>query len=469
VREGGERQKLVTGLAMVSLVLSAVALALVARAATSGSLPVRPGWPAALALAAFAAGSVALGRALGGAGRARRRAEFLAETSARLQAAHGFARTMALALQASAAFLRARSVALVATDSDSTRSVLWQPAPVGRDVVPAPRELLPDEAACWLFEMAGGAWHARRRDGGRWEVVAVAENGSVLPAASVAAAGLAPLGARLGAGRLTVVAFGRGREWAGRLVLADAEIGPPLEGLRFVQRMVQQLGGVIQARFLLGRLRSRVGAMERARIARELHDGTIQALVGVQMELEVLQRRALQRGSPMAEDLVRVQQLLRGEIVDLRDTMQRLKPIEIEPLQLVGFLDQAVARFERDSGIHSLFDCTVADADLSPRVCRELARIVLEALHNVRKHSGARHVVVRFGPCEPGGFRLVVDDDGRGFGAFSGTLTHAELDLGRKGPYVIKERVRALGGELTITTSAGGGARLEIRLPREEP
>jgi len=145
--------------------------------------------------------------------------------------------------------------------------------------------------------------------------------------------------------------------------------------------------------------------------------------------------------------------------------MERLKPIEIAPEQLVGFLDTTVARFERDSGIRAIFDCAVEDVDLAPRVCREIGRIVQEALQNVRKHSGAENVVVRFSRA-PSGWRLVVDDDGRGF-PFEGTLSHAELDSGRKGPYVIKERVRALGGELTIESSPGGGARLEILLPRE--
>jgi signal transduction histidine kinase len=145
--------------------------------------------------------------------------------------------------------------------------------------------------------------------------------------------------------------------------------------------------------------------------------------------------------------------------------MQRLKPIEIEPEQMVGFLDAAVARFGRDTGMHAIFDCAVEDVDLPARVCREIARIVQEALQNVRKHSGAQNVLVRFGRA-PSGWRLVVNDDGQGF-PFDGTLSHAELDEGRKGPYVIKERVRALGGELTIASSPGGGARLEILVPRE--
>jgi signal transduction histidine kinase len=231
--------------------------------------------------------------------------------------------------------------------------------------------------------------------------------------------------------------------------------------------VVRELGGVVQSRFVLGRMRARIGAMERARIARELHDGTIQSLVAVEMEVNVVRRRADQAGLALAGDLARVQGLLRSEILELRDTMERLKPIEITPDQLVGFLDTTVARFERDSGIRAIFDCAVEDVDIAPRVCREIGRIVQEALQNVRKHSRAQEVLVRFGRA-PSGWRLVVDDDGQGF-PFDGTLSHSELDEGRKGPYVIKERVRALGGDMTIVTSPGGGARLDIRLPGEVP
>ena len=67
-----------------------------------------------------------------------------------------------------------------------------------------------------------------------------------------------------------------------------------------------------------------------------------------------------------------------------------------EMVELVGFLDAGIARFERESGIRAIFDCEAEDVDLAPRVCREVARIVQEALQNVRKHSRARNVVVRF-------------------------------------------------------------------------
>jgi signal transduction histidine kinase len=400
--------------------------------------------------------------------RAHVRETFFAGALARLQAEHGFARALGTALRDAREFFLAGNALLAARERETGRSVLWAvPSAAGQAAAARLAELDRGAGDDWLGTTVADAWDAIRRRGG-WHVLALDTEGRIVrDERAVPRDGLDRLAARTNGRRLTGVGYGSGTEWEARLVLVDARLdGRPAEYLRFAQRLVRELGGVLQARFMLGRLRSRVGALERARIARELHDGTIQSLVAVEMELEVMRRRAEQRGSPMVEDVARVAKLLRSEILDLRDTMQRLKPIEVEPSQLVGFLDAAVARFERDSGIHALFDCSVEDVDLPPGFCREVARIVQEALHNVRKHSGARHVVVRFGSAEGGAFRLVVDDDGRGF-PFSGNLSHAELDEGRKGPFVIKERVRALGGELTIVTSPGGGARLDILLPRE--
>jgi two-component system sensor histidine kinase DegS len=89
---------------------------------------------------------------------------------------------------------------------------------------------------------------------------------------------------------------------------------------------------------------------------------------------------------------------------------------------------------------------------------------VREALVNVRKHSGARNVLVRFA-AKDGYWQLLVDDDGRGFD-FSGRLNHAELEAERKGPTIMMERVRSIGGEPAIESSPGRDARLEIRVPQ---
>ena len=101
---------------------------------------------------------------------------------------------------------------------------------------------------------------------------------------------------------------------------------------------------------------------------------------------------------------------------------------------------------------------------MPPSVSRDLARIVQEALVNVLKHSDARSVILRL-TAQDGVYRLVISDDGRGFD-FVGRLTYAELEAERKGPRIIRERVRAIGGELTIESLPGRGARLEISFPQ---
>ena len=122
-----------------------------------------------------------------------------------------------------------------------------------------------------------------------------------------------------------------------------------------------------------------------------------------------------------------------------------------------------VQRFQRETGIAARFVTQLDRVALSPRACREMARIVHEALVNVRRHSGAKNVFVRLATVN-GDCRLSIDDDGCGF-PFVGRFSQADLEAARKGPLVIKERVRLLGGQLTIESDPGHGARLEIAVP----
>jgi two-component system, NarL family, nitrate/nitrite sensor histidine kinase NarX len=98
------------------------------------------------------------------------------------------------------------------------------------------------------------------------------------------------------------------------------------------------------------------------------------------------------------------------------------------------------------------------------RVCREILRIVQEGLVNVRKHSGARHALVRLGSSQ-GKWSLTLEDDGKGF-SFTGRYNQDQMEESGKGPMIIKERVRLIAGELTVESNPGQGTRLEISVPR---
>jgi two-component system sensor histidine kinase DegS len=226
---------------------------------------------------------------------------------------------------------------------------------------------------------------------------------------------------------------------------------------------VREAAPAVHGAYLLRRLRSRVGAAERARLARDLHDGLIQALVGIEMRLAALRRAPPPEARARDHELDEIRRLLRSEVLNARELMDHLRPLDVAPRELLGVLAENVSRFQRETGIAAEFLADTAEVDLAPRTCREVVQILREALTNVRKHSDARNVLVRVA-LEDGAMKLIVDDDGRGF-PFAGTLGPSDLEARRLGPAVIKERVRAVAGELTIDSVPGRGARLEVRVP----
>lgn len=261
-----------------------------------------------------------------------------------------------------------------------------------------------------------------------------------------------------------VLSYQVGTEWSGRIFVFDPRLsGDPVEELRFLQEFLRQIGPAVSNVYLLHRLRQRAGATERARFARELHDGAIQSLIGVELQLDVLRRQNPSDTTPVNSELGRIQGLLREEVLKLRQLMQELKSFEVDSARLPAFLAATVERFQRETGISARFLTDLTRVDLPRRVCGEVARIAQEALVNIRKHSGAHQVLVRLG-ARNGSVHLVVEDDGRGF-PFSGHLSQADLSGSGKAPSVILERVRLIEGELAIESTPGQGARIEVRVP----
>jgi signal transduction histidine kinase len=167
---------------------------------------------------------------------------------------------------------------------------------------------------------------------------------------------------------------------------------------------------------------------------------------------------------PKASEVERVQQMLRTEIKGVRNLMNELRQPRLEPSELVNFMSEQVDKFGRETGISSKFVAETDHVPLPPEVCREIVQILQEALMNVRKHSGAKHLLVRLSAPEDD-LNLAIIDDGCGFD-FEGRLSHSQLDEKKLGPFVIKERVRLIRGELEIESLPGHGARLDVRLPK---
>lgn len=358
---------------------------------------------------------------------------------------------------------------IILNETATGRLVVWDAAwPVrSQPLAVSSRELLGDDRARYGFDPPAPAWHAVLRPTPAapksFELASLDESGrrqttstwTPPPAFFQAHDCRQVLGASLPSGH----------EWAGCVIIFDpALISTPHAAMSFILALSRYVGPALYNVYLTRRMRTKAGAAERARVARELHDGVIQSLIGLEMQVDVLRRQSAPPAPQMAAELNRIQLLLRQEVLNVRELMQQMTPVNIGPKQLLDFLAYTVDKFRRDTGIAATFTSTLTEAALPPRVCIELARILQEALVNVRKHSGAHHVLVRFESTD-GKWLLVVDDDGRGFD-FSGHLKQDDLDIARRGPVVIKERVRSINGELCIDSVPDGGARLEISIPK---
>jgi signal transduction histidine kinase len=200
----------------------------------------------------------------------------------------------------------------------------------------------------------------------------------------------------------------------------------------------------------------------RAQLAFELHDNIIQTLISADLRFEAL-RQSNANGHLDEAEFAEATAMLRYGIAELRDLMERLRPPNVQPADLPHALALIVERFKRDSITKARLIVDPVDSQLSPSTCRALLRITQEALNNVRRHSGAKNVLVRLRHQEEC-WRLSIDDDGCGF-PFEGVWSLDQLDKDRRGPVVIKERVRDIGAGFVIDSQPGRGARLEIVVP----
>ncbi|HVZ21696.1 MAG TPA: sensor histidine kinase [Vicinamibacterales bacterium] len=353
----------------------------------------------------------------------------------------------------------ASALTVVVREYESGDTTAWriERAAHGRTITHR-HDLAPGDPTDWLFPAPARTWHAAQIGADR-----VCRARAVQPDAWLLRPVTITLPPGLLGGRESVTATDVGLEgqWRGRVFLHGMQSNALEHRLRFFDSLMAQVAPALTNMVLLRRLRSQASAAERARVARELHDSTIQALIGIEMKIAAIARTADGGDPHVAAELANVQELLRSEILGVRELMQALRPVELDGShELPDVLANVVERFRHDSGVSARFSSNVAAIDLPPVTSIEIVRIVQEALVNVRKHSRARNVLVRLTRTADE-YTLTIEDDGRGF-EFEGTYSQEQLDRARIGPAIIKERARLIGGRVSIESAPQVGARIEI-------
>jgi signal transduction histidine kinase len=191
--------------------------------------------------------------------------------------------------------------------------------------------------------------------------------------------------------------------------------------------------------------------LERTRLARELHDETGQALTSILLGLRAL------GDSP---ETAQIRDLVVSTLHDVRRLAVELRPKALDDFGLVPALDRLVETFRERSGLAAELEARVGSERFPPEVETALYRIVQEALTNVVKHAGARHVSVTL-TLKAASVVVVVEDDGEGFAPGQVAVT-TDGGLGIVG---MRERVALLGGRLEIESAPGAGTTLVVEVP----
>ena len=421
------------------------------------------GVPLLFAYIAVAAAAVLLGVLAENEKRRREQSRVIRELLAGIQAKDGFRAALRYGAAALMRLTGSDAMLIAAREFDTNRAVLWTAsrARSGATLLTS-RELPQDHHRLYFFHGTGEGWSIVRRTKDACAHSAIDRDGGVLAEAEC------DLDRRFWQFHqhqaALAIAIGFAATWRGRVYLLRERRYSLLE-LRYVHRALAQLVPAMHNQYLARRLRSRAGAAERRRVARDLRNRVLQSLVGLERHVAALREDVAARDPNVEGQLERIQRALRDEAKVVRDVVRQIRPFETGPQQFVSALANLVERFGRDAGIDARF-FGHHDAYVPPRAARDLASTLQEALHNVRRHAGASHVEVEF-RADAHAWRLDVADDGRPLG-FVGRLDLDELEARRLGPRAIKERIREMGGDLVIESSERDGVRLEISLPRPE-
>ncbi|MFB3829212.1 MAG: histidine kinase [Bryobacteraceae bacterium] len=195
---------------------------------------------------------------------------------------------------------------------------------------------------------------------------------------------------------------------------------------------------------------------ERRRISRELHDEVGQTLTGLRLELRNLEKLRSGSESDFHAHLEAARELASGTLQSVRSLAAGLRPSVLDDLGLAPALEWLAREFTRRTRIpvEVLVEGLPPELPEAHRTC--IYRVVQEALTNCAKHAEARQIRVAL---HGDGTRLslAVNDDGRGF-----SMEAAGRGLGLIG---IGERVRELGGTVTVHSQPGKGALLKVAIP----
>jgi signal transduction histidine kinase len=248
-------------------------------------------------------------------------------------------------------------------------------------------------------------------------------------------------------------------------------IEQPVNGITEIRRLQAELVHMAhKVKAAQESLRSYIGAItagqeeERRRLARELHDDTLQSLIALNQRIQLAQLALAD--SPAANSLAEIQTLMEQTMSDLRRFTRALRPIYLEDLGLVAALKMLTREVSQADNLRVEFHRMGSERRLAPEVELALYRMAQESLSNVARHAQASQASLNIA-FKPEVVTMTISDNGRGFQV---PASPAELAPGGHfGLLGLHERAELIGAHLDIQSSPGQGARVTVQLPTSKP
>ena len=224
--------------------------------------------------------------------------------------------------------------------------------------------------------------------------------------------------------------------------------------LRLLGTIGLQVGIAIERARLAEESAMLARADERTRLARDIHDTLAQGLAALALQIETALRNVDKDPDRVRERLEHALNTARMNLDEARRSVTELRATAGKPLAQA--LASLVREFTSSSGIQVTFASSGA-CTLNRDVESELFRIAQQALANVHQHANAKSVSVTL-TCTKRNATLTIEDDGSGFDS-------RRIARDRHGVVGMRERARAAGGSLRITSSRGEGTRVVAKVP----
>ena len=245
-------------------------------------------------------------------------------------------------------------------------------------------------------------------------------------------------------------------------------LSPQLNGIKPEERYIADsvgafTGSVLENSRLYDEVQLLAAQAERHRISQELHDNLAQFLAYINIKIHVIEK-VMESGqsSDALQQLLELSTAVQQESVDVRKRIVDLRSQATLEQPLQTFLHDHIKNYESQWGgkVRLQWQVKIQELGLTPFQEFQLSRIVMEALSNVRKHSQATELKVRFSH-HADNLELEISDNGVGFNpAAPGKTDRPSLGL-----KIMRERASAIAANLEVSSGEGKGTTVRLRMP----